>query len=315
MDNLFLTKNKDPRLDVFKQARKKSIDWIPINGDFGTWQADLMFMDNYTKYNSGFSSFLVLVEVPSRFCVVYPLKKKSDTFNAFVKFIEKYKPKLIISDRGSEFVNNKLQDLFSENNIKLYDTSVKTEVGIVERMNRTLRSLIERYIQLTGSYSYIDKLDTILKQYNEKIHSTTGHEPIEMHNNLDLQGEFIFNRNQKIKDIKDKINEQYQPGMKVRILINKALFDKGSIPKYSSEVYTIEKVEPPYLSVKNVKGEKKIHIRYVKQTSGEDLPKPEFSRKTLTREKLINQVQKRESIDEKNIIEGKRIRKPNLNFL
>ena len=40
MENLFLTKNKNPKLDVFKNPKKKLIkEWIPINGDIGNWQA------------------------------------------------------------------------------------------------------------------------------------------------------------------------------------------------------------------------------------------------------------------------------------
>ncbi len=48
----------------------------------------------------------------------------------------------------------KIEKLLDENNVSLYDTNVKTEVDIVERMNRTLHNLIERYITLTGDYSY-----------------------------------------------------------------------------------------------------------------------------------------------------------------
>ena len=203
MENLFLTKNKNPKLDVFKKPKKKLInEWIPINGNIGNWQADLLFLENYKKYNHNYGIFLVLIEITSRFGVVYPLKKKSDTYEAFEKFIKIYKPTLIESDKGSKFVNNRLKKLFSDNSIKLYDTKIKTEVGIVERFNRTLRSLFERFIQLSGNYSFVDHLPEILKQYNNKVHSTTEYKPSVMHKNKELQNEFIFNQNQKIKMIK-----------------------------------------------------------------------------------------------------------------
>ena len=54
-----------------------------------------------------------------------------------------------------------------------------------------------------------------------------------MHKNKKLQSEFIFNQNQKIKIIKEKILKTFKPGDKVRKLINKELFDKDSISKYS----------------------------------------------------------------------------------
>ena len=57
-------------------------------------------------------------------------EKKSDTYEAFEKFIKIYKPTLIESDKGLEFVNNRLKKLFSDNSIKLHDTKIKTEIGI-----------------------------------------------------------------------------------------------------------------------------------------------------------------------------------------
>ena len=70
-----------------------------------------------------------------------------------------------------------------------------------------------------------------------------------MHRHKELQNEFIFNQNQKIKNIKEKILNTFNPGFKVRKLINKALFDKGSIPKYSPEIYIIESVDHLYLKL------------------------------------------------------------------
>ena len=129
-----------------------------------------------------------------------------------------------------------------------------------------------------------------------------------MHKNKELQNEFIFNKNKKIKMIKEKILKTFKPGDKVRKLINKELFDKGSIPKYSSEIYIIENVDPPYLKLSD---DSSIHYRYVKLTTGETLSKPSISRKTLAKEKAVTQLHKRESIDTKNIITSKRqIKKP-----
>ena len=54
----------------------------------------------------------VLIEITSRYGVVYPLKKKSNTYEAFDKFIKIYKPTLIESDKSLEFVNNRLKNYF-----------------------------------------------------------------------------------------------------------------------------------------------------------------------------------------------------------
>ena len=76
MENLFLTKNKNPKLDVFKTPKRNLIKkWISINGNIGNWQAELLFLENYKKYNYNYRIFLVLIEITSRYGVVYPLKK------------------------------------------------------------------------------------------------------------------------------------------------------------------------------------------------------------------------------------------------
>ena len=77
--------------------------------------------------------------------------------------------------------------------------------------------MFERFIQLSGNYSFVDHLPEILKQYNNKVHSTTRYKPSVMHKNKELQSEFIFNQNQKIKMIKEKILKTFKPGDKVKI--------------------------------------------------------------------------------------------------
>ena len=89
--------------------------------------------------------------------------------------------------------------------------------------------------------------------------------------------------------IKEKILKTFKPGDKIRKLINKELFDKGSIPKYSSEIYIIENVDLPYLKLSDGSF---IHYRYVKLTTGETLSKPSISRKTLAKEKTISNFQR-----------------------
>ena len=72
MENLFLYKNKDPKLEVFRTHRKQPVkDFIPINSLRDGWQADLMFLDSYARYNSNYGILLVLIEIPTRYGVVY----------------------------------------------------------------------------------------------------------------------------------------------------------------------------------------------------------------------------------------------------
>ena len=78
MENLFFTKKK-----------KLIKEWIPINGNIGNWQADLLFLENYKKYNHNYGIFLVLIEITSRYGVVYPLKK-NPTLMKLLKNLSKF---------------------------------------------------------------------------------------------------------------------------------------------------------------------------------------------------------------------------------
>ena len=90
MENLFLTKNKNPKLDVFKNPKKKLIkEWISINGNIENWQANLLFLENYKKCNHNYGIFLVLIEITSRYGVVYPLKK-NPTLMKLLKNLSKF---------------------------------------------------------------------------------------------------------------------------------------------------------------------------------------------------------------------------------
>ena len=118
-------------------------------------------------------------------------------------------------------------------------------------------------------------------------------------------------QNQKIHKVRDEIEKYFKPGMKIRKLINKALFEKGATPKYSSEVYEIIKVEPPWIYLDD---DSKVYYKNLILTSGKTLEKPIKTRKSLNYDKKIVQKNKREAVDVKNIIETKRTVKKNSKY-
>ena len=88
----------------------------------------------------------------------------------------KRKPNLIESDLGKEFYNI-FQDFLNENNIKLYSRNSSYGAVIAERFNRTIRDLIKRPVFEKGDGNWIDILQTITKQYNNRLHSSTKLSP------------------------------------------------------------------------------------------------------------------------------------------
>ena len=89
---------------------------------------------------------LTFIDDSTRYAKVYFIEKKSDTFDCFVRYrtlVEKQtgeRIKILRSDGGGEYVNDRMRDLFSENGI-LHETTVADtpqQNGVAERYNRTM---------------------------------------------------------------------------------------------------------------------------------------------------------------------------------
>ena len=87
--------------------------------------------------------------------------------------ISKREPNLIEFDRGKEFYNNFCQDFLNKNNIKIYSGNTSVGAVFAGRFNRTIKDLLERPVFEKGDRNWIDMLPTIIKQYYDRIHSST----------------------------------------------------------------------------------------------------------------------------------------------
>jgi len=69
------------------QRQKKPEKQFKITGPPGSYQIDLIFLPKYRSSNRGVTTFLLLVEIPSRKAFAYPIKSKkpSDILDAYEK--------------------------------------------------------------------------------------------------------------------------------------------------------------------------------------------------------------------------------------
>ena len=91
----------------------------------------------------------------------------------------KRKPSLIESDCGKEFYKKIFQDFLYKNNIKFYSRESSYGGVFAERLNRYIRDLLKRPVFEKSDGNWIDVLQTITKQYNNRIHSSTKLTPIQ----------------------------------------------------------------------------------------------------------------------------------------
>ena len=137
---------------------------------------DLADMQLLSKFNKGFRFLLCVINIFSKYAWVIPLKDKKDIiiFNGIQKILDdsKRKPNKIWVDTGSEFYNNSLKKWLQDNNIVMYSTNNKGKSVITERFIRTLKNKIYKYVASISKNVYFDKLDHIVKKYNNTYHAS-----------------------------------------------------------------------------------------------------------------------------------------------
>jgi len=84
------------------------------------------------------------------------------------------------TDQGTEFINKTFKHVLTDHNIELYHVHNEGKACVVERFNKTLGEMIEKHLTATNSKNYIDKLQHLIDEYNNKnIHSTIKMTPLQ----------------------------------------------------------------------------------------------------------------------------------------
>ena len=206
------------------------------------WSLDILDLNDYgPKNNRGYRYVLVTIDNFSKYGWTVPLKNKNaqtikDSFENIL-ISSKRKPNLIETDRGKEFYNNIFQDFLNKNNIKLY--SRNTELGAVfaERFNRTIRDLLKKVVFEQGDGNWIDILQTITKQYNNRVHSSTKLSPKDA--SLKKNEGLVY---KNLLDKRKKIKPKYEIGDLVRTADLKKTFSKGDTTNWSYKLYKITEI-------------------------------------------------------------------------
>ena len=104
-------------------------------------------------------------------------------------------------------------------------------------MNRTIRDLLKRPVFEKGDGNWIDVLQTITKQYNNRVHSSTKLSPIQA--SLKKNEGFVY---KNILDKRKKIKPKYELGDLVRTADLKKTFSKGDTTNWSYKLYKLTEI-------------------------------------------------------------------------
>ena len=226
-----------PMIKNFRRNRvfAKTIDSL--------WEIDLINLQSLHKYNKNYKYLVTCIDVLSKYAWVVAMKNKSadSLLEAFKTILKESgrKPEKIHTDRGSEFINKKYQSFLKQKGIGFYHTFNETKASVVERFNRTLKTRMYRYFTWKGTLKYIDVLPELVESYNNSYHRSIQRTPASVNKDNAKHVWFTLYKKQPSKK-----GYSFQVGDEVRISKMKKTFEKGYLPNWGEEIFTIFKRIP-----------------------------------------------------------------------
>ena len=162
----------------YKVTRKRLMAWLRLQNAYTTfkpvrrrfkrprlivsdrdqqWDCDTLNMTYFKDYNNGYAYILICIDIFTRYLITRPLQSLrgahiKEVFNDIFSLNEK--PQTIRTDRGSEFMNELMGAYFNNKKIKHFYTNNEVKASHAERVIKTLRTRIGRFLKgkilLTG---------------------------------------------------------------------------------------------------------------------------------------------------------------------
>lgn len=195
-------------------------------------------MREWQAENGNYGYILTCIDVFSKFAWVRPVKRKTaeDVHQAFQSIFAKCDrvPSKLQTDKGKEFLNRSVQNLFKHYGIHHFTTENETKAAVVERFNRTLKSKMWRYFSEMGSHRYLDVLQQLVASYNNTRHRSIGMTPSQV---TEDKERLVWNRLYKVSYSQSPL--KFTKGAQVRLSKYKWPFEKGYLPNWTDEVFVV----------------------------------------------------------------------------
>ena len=260
----------------FKRAR------VFTGGIRDQYDIDLMDVTFHSKENDGVKYLLVVIDVFTRYAWISPLKNKTNA-SVLHAFKECFKhlgaPRKVRTDSGKEFIAHNIQNYLKSLGVVHFVTQGESKSNYVERVIKTFRSLMHRFMKRKRSFRYLDSLESIVSNYNNTPHSSLGNKApsdINKTNEVDqIISQYLAFPNKKQekkisspkkKKIKKRSLYQLKVGDSVRISHLKHAFEREFMEKYTGEIFKIKsrflKQQIPMYKLEDLNGEELVGSFY-----------------------------------------------------
>ena len=306
---------KNQEINQVNTTVKKSYQY-KITAPPRTFQIDIFWW----KRGDTLTPILLLVDILSRKAWAYVLtkskkEKRAEVNVATLKEFQKEVGNINGLEGDNEFSSGPIKTFCEENNIRL-DTSVAKEehisngnkLGIIDRLVRTLRQLIDNYYVIAGhrTDNIKDVIKSVIETYNDSNHRGLKNKtPNEVYNNHD---------NQLARHLNDTLHNHniyksipFNENDKVRILEDKGKFDKGN-NKFSKDIYSIDKKEGYKIILKDKKRKLKLSELLKVNTVSNPISQAYIDRTIKSKEnaKITNKLIRNEDMTKEEAIKAKK---------
>ena len=207
------------------------------------WDSDLMDVSNLSRFNNGINFIAIFIDVFSRYLYAIPMKNKSnkETLKAIKSALMESRPQqpeTIRTDAGKEYVGKEVKEYLENREIYHQVSRNELKANYAERVIRTLKKKIYKYMYHNKTKKYIDVLPELVSAYNNTIHSGLKRAP----NSITKENEpyvwaqqYLPEPSRNRKEVKYK----FSPGDYVRIANAKNPFSRGFGQTFSEELFRV----------------------------------------------------------------------------
>ena len=215
------------------------------------WQADLCDMAARAKDNDGYTFLLTVIDCFSKFAWVEPLANKSgsEILDALKRILARSqrKPQRLQTDKGSEFLNSRVQQFLRAQNIAFFTTNSEMKAAIVERFNRTIKTRMFKHFSTANTARYVDVLQALVNGYNHSYHRSIKMRPVDVRESDSslIRQRLYATPTTSIKQLPRRKRQRstktykYAIGALVRISKARRVFRKGYLPNWTEETFTV----------------------------------------------------------------------------